>query len=275
MMHYDSAAMNAIEVKNLTKKFGDATAVNDVSFNVAKGEIFAFLGPNGAGKSTTIKMLTTLLHPTNGTISLEGFDPAKQPDNVRHSFGIVFQDPSLDDELTAWENMEFHGVLYNVPKKMRRERIEQLMNFVELWDRKDSLVKEFSGGMKRRLEIARGLLHHPKVIFLDEPTLGLDPQTRNHMWTYLQELNKTEGTTVFFTTHYMEEAEKIAQRISIIDHGKIVASGTAASLRAETNTNSLEEAFLQLTGKTIREAESSPTDRMRQQRQMWNKSTRK
>lgn len=255
--------MNIIHVQNLVKKFGDFTAVNDISFDVKAGEIFAFLGPNGAGKSTTIKMLTTLLHPTSGELIVNGHDPVKNSALVRQSFGIVFQDPSLDDELTAWENMEFHGVLYNVPKKIRRPRIDQLLQFVDLWDRKDSLVKEFSGGMKRRLEIARGLLHHPKIIFLDEPTLGLDPQTRNHLWSYLQELNKNEGITVFFTTHYMEEAERVAQRIAIIDHGKIVAAGTAQSLKEETKTTSLEEAFLSLTGKVIREEEGSSIDQMR------------
>jgi len=192
--------MPIIEVKNLIKKFGSGenavVAVNDISFNVEKGEIFAFLGPNGAGKSTTIKILTTILSATSGELSLDGHDVTKNPNEVRHSFGIVFQDPSLDDELTAWENMEFHGVLYGIAKKIRRERIEQLMKFVELWDRKDSLVKEFSGGMKRRLEIARGLLHHPKILFLDEPTLGLDPQTRHHIWNYLADLNKTEGLNI-------------------------------------------------------------------------------
>jgi ABC-2 type transport system ATP-binding protein len=254
---------NIIEVKGLTKKFGDFTAVDNISFNVEKGEIFAFLGPNGAGKSTTIKMLTTLLSPTGGSISLNGHDAVKDSNAVRHSFGIVFQDPSLDDELTAFENMEFHGVLYGVPKKLRRERIEQLLNFVDLWDRRNSLVKEFSGGMKRRLEIARGLLHHPAVIFLDEPTLGLDPQTRNHMWSYLEDLNKSEGITVFFTTHYMEEAERIAQRIAIIDHGKIVASGTAQELRDRTGKDSLEDAFLALTGSAIRDEDATATDRMR------------
>src|SRR5579859_5311580 len=215
-----------IEVKNLVKKFGDFTAVDDISFNVTHGERFAFLGPNGAGKSTTIKMLTTLLPQTSGSITVDGHDPVSQSSAVRRSFGIVFQDPSLDDELTARENMELHGLLYNVPSKTRSERIGELLRFVELYDRKDSYVKEFSGGMKRRLEIARGLLHHPKIIFLDEPTLGLDPQTRNHMWQYLQELNAKEGTTVFFTTHYMEEADRNAQRIAIIDHGKIIATGT-------------------------------------------------
>jgi len=260
-----------IKVKNLTKKFHDFVAVDNISFSVNDGEIFAFLGPNGAGKSTTIKMLTTLLSPTGGAITLNDHDPVREPDIVRRSFGIVFQDPSLDDELTAWENMELHGVLYDVPDKLRKERAEQLLKFVDLWERKNSLVKEFSGGMKRRLEIARGLLHHPKIIFLDEPTLGLDPQTRNHMWAYLKELNKNEGTTIFFTTHYMEEAERIAQRIAIIDHGKIIASGTSADLKSQTKTNSLEEAFLALTGKTIREETANSTDRMRMGRQRWRR----
>lgn len=261
--------MKSIEVKNLDKRFGDIEAVKNVSFEVGKGEIFAFLGPNGAGKSTTIKMLTTLLHQTSGEISVNGFDPLKNPSDVRRSIGIVFQDPSLDDELTAWENMEFHGVLYDVPKKLRRERIEELLGFLELSDRKNSFVKEFSGGMKRRLEIARGLLHHPKIIFLDEPTLGLDPQTRNHMWEYLKKLNETEGITVFFTTHYMEEADKIAQRIAIIDHGSIIALGTSEQLKAQTGTSSLEAAFLALTGKAVREDEASSLDRLRQSRRMF------
>lgn len=255
--------MNIIEVKNLVKKFKDFTAVNDISFDVEKGEIFAFLGPNGAGKSTTIKMLTTLLTPTKGKILLNGFSPIDNPHEARHSFGIVFQDPSLDDELTAWENMEIHGVLYGMKKNERRKKIEELLKFVELWDRKKELVKKFSGGMKRRLEIARGLLHHPKILFLDEPTLGLDPQTRNHMWNYLSELNKSEGITVFFTTHYMDEAERIAKRIAIIDDGKIIAIGTADELKKQTGKNSLEEAFLELTGKQIRNEEASNLDRMR------------
>ena len=259
-----------IEVKNLTKKFGDVLAVDDVSFTVKEGERFAFLGPNGAGKSTVIKMLTTLLSPTSGTIEIAGHNPASNADAVRHSFGIVFQDPSLDDDLTAWENMEFHGVLYNVPKKMRRARIDELLNFVELYDRRDSLVRDFSGGMKRRLEIARGLLHHPKIIFLDEPTLGLDPQTRNHMWQYLEKLNADEGITVFFTTHYMDEADKVAQRIAIIDHGKIIASGSGDELKAQTKTNSLEDAFLALTGSNIREQAGSSTDQMRARHGAWS-----
>lgn len=259
---------NSIQVKNLVKKFGDFTAVKGVSFEVKKGEIFAFLGPNGAGKSTTIKMLTTLLKPTSGEILVFGKNPATDASAVRHSFGIVFQDPSLDDELTAYENMEIHGVLYGVEKTLRRERIDQLLKFVELFDRKNNFVKEFSGGMKRRLEIARGLLHHPKIIFLDEPTLGLDPQTRNHMWEYLKKLNESEGITIFFTTHYMEEADKIAQRVAIIDHGSIISIGTSAELKAKTGKATLEEAFLSLTGNSVREEEASPLDHLRMARKM-------
>ena len=243
---------NIIEVKSLVKKYGELTAVNGISFSVKRGETFAFLGPNGAGKTTTIKMLTTLLHPTSGTMRLDGADPAADQDATRRTFGIVFQDPSLDDELTAWENMEFHGVLYGVPKQLRRTRMDELLGFVGLADRKNDQVKHFSGGMKRRLEIARGLLHHPKILFLDEPTIGLDPQTRNHIWAYLDDLNAKEGITVFFTTHYMEEAEKVADRIAIIDHGSIVALDTPAALKQKTNTTTLEEAFLALTGESIR-----------------------
>jgi len=252
-----------IEVSNLTKKFDDFIAVDNISFKVDKGEIFGFLGPNGAGKTTTIKMLTTLLHPTSGNIQVNGFDPLKDEDEVRCSFGIVFQDPSLDEELTAYENMEFHGVVYSVPKDIRRTRIEELLKFVELWDRRNDLVKHFSGGMKRRLEVARGLVHHPKILFLDEPTLGLDPQTRNHIWNYIKDLNQKEQMTVFLTTHYMEEAERVAKRIAIIDHGKIVAQGTADEMKQKTQTNSLEDAFLALTGKNIRDEEPGAMERMR------------
>jgi len=245
--------MNIIEVKNLTKDFKGFLAVKNISFNVEQGKIFAFLGPNGAGKTTTIKMLTTLLNPTSGEIRINGFDPVKQQDQTRHSFGIVFQDPSLDEDLTAKENMEIHGMLYGVSNKLIKERTEELLKMVELWDKKDEQVKHYSGGMKRRLEIARGLLHHPKVLFLDEPTLGLDPQTRNLMWNYIKDLNKKERITVFFSTHYMQEAERVADRIAIIDHGEIVIQGTAKELEEKTNTNSLEDAFLALTGKKIRE----------------------
>lgn len=258
-----------IKVENLTKKFGDFTAVDNVSFFVNKGEIFAFLGPNGAGKTTTIRMLTTLLKPTSGQVLINGSDPVREKNDVRRSFGIVFQDPSLDDELTAQENMEFHGVLYNVPKDIRRKRIEELLKFVELWDRKSDLVKNFSGGMKRRLEVARGLVHHPKILFLDEPTLGLDPQTRSHIWSYIKNLNKEEGMTVFFTTHYIEEADKVTQKIAIIDHGKIIVQGTPEELKQQTKTTSLEEAFLTFTGKNIREEEVNPAERMRIRRRIF------
>jgi ABC-2 type transport system ATP-binding protein len=260
-----------IDVKNLTKKFDQLTAVDKVSFAVKKGEIFGFLGPNGAGKSTTIKMLTTLLKPTSGEMRLNGQDPLSQQDEVRKSFGIVFQDPSLDDELTAYENMEFHAVIYHVPKAMRKERIEQLLKYVDLWDRKDSLVKTFSGGMKRRLEVARGLIHHPKILFLDEPTLGLDPQTRNSMWEYIKKMNKEEGMTIFFTTHYMEEADRAADRIAVIDRGSIIALGTSAELKEKTGKASLEDAFLALTGKSIREESSSAAAGMRMHSRMWGR----
>jgi len=259
-----------IEVENLTKKFNGFTAVNNISFTVPEGEIFAFLGPNGAGKTTTIKMLTTLLRPTEGMIKVNGYDSLEEQSEVRQSFGIVFQDQSLDEELTAFENMEFHGVIYGVPKEIRRKQIEYLMKFVELWERRDEVVKNFSGGMRRRLEVARGLIHHPKILFLDEPTLGLDPQTRNHIWTYIKKLNQEKGMTVFFTTHYMEEAEKVAKTIAVIDQGRIVIQGTSEQLKEKTKTVSLEEAFLSLTGQTIREQEVSSLDRMRIHRRVFH-----
>ncbi len=252
----------AIRVDGLVKKFDGVTAVNGISFSVGAGEIFAFLGPNGAGKSTTIRILTTLLKPTSGTIRVNGFDPIEEQDAARRSFGIVFQDPSLDDELTAWENLEFHGVLYGVPKKTRRARIDELLSFVELEERRNDLIKTFSGGMKRRLEIARGLIHHPAILFLDEPTLGLDPQTRNHIWDYLRRLNREEHMTIFFTTHYMEEADRAAGRIAVIDHGAIVASDTPARLKETANAATLEDAFLALTGKEIREENADASERM-------------
>lgn len=257
-----------IEVSHLIKKYKEFKAVDDISFSVAKGEVFAFLGPNGAGKTTTIKMLTTLLSPTAGKIMLNGYNPVANQDAVRKSFGIVFQDPSLDDELTAYENLEYHAVLYQVTKDLRNKRIAELLQMVQLWERRNDLVKTFSGGMKRRLEIARGLLHHPKIFFLDEPTQGLDPQTRNKMWEYIMELNRKEQITIFFTTHYIEEAEKIAQQVAIIDHGKIVAQGSPQKLQEQTNSASLEEAYLKLTGHTIREEEATATDRLRIHRRM-------
>ena len=260
-----------IEVEHLSKSFGDVHAVNDVSFSVARGEIFAFLGPNGAGKTTTIKMLTTLLRPSSGRIRLDGLDPAAQPNDARRRFGIVFQDPSLDAELTAWENIQLHGVLYHVPRATRLERSESLLKLFELWDRRDSQVKTFSGGMKRRLEIARGFLHTPRILFLDEPTLGLDPQSRNQLWTHVKHLNQTEGTTVFLTTHYMEEADRVAHRVGVIDHGKIVAQGSAEQLKQQTGTDSLEQAFLALTGTSIRDEAAGSADQMRQFMKMWRR----
>jgi ABC-2 type transport system ATP-binding protein len=190
---------------------------------------------------------------------------------VRRRFGVVFQDPSLDSELTAWENMDIHGVLYHVPRPIRRERSEVLLKMFELWDRRDDLVKTFSGGMKRRLEIARGLLHTPKVLFLDEPTLGLDPQSRNQMWTLVGNLNKAEGVTVFLTTHYMDEADRVAQRIAVIDHGRIVAIGSSAELKQQTGADSLEAAFLKLTGTTIRDESATAADQMRQVSRVWRR----
>jgi ABC-2 type transport system ATP-binding protein len=246
-----------IDVNHLVKKYKDFAAVNDISFQVKEGEIFAFLGPNGAGKTTTIKMLTTLLTPTSGSISLGGHNVTEDPAKTRKSFGIVFQDPSLDNELTAYENMQFHAILYGLPADSYKERIMKLLDLVELKDRKDSFVKTFSGGMKRRLEIARGLLHLPRVLFLDEPTIGLDPQTRNHIWNYIKNLNKQEKVTIFFTTHHMEEVERYGDRIAIIDHGKIIETGTPQEILAKAGKDSLEDAFIELTGKQIREESSN------------------
>jgi len=259
-----------IKVDHLTKKFGDFTAVNDVSFEVKSGELFALLGPNGAGKSTTIKILTTLLKPTSGTLTLNNFDVVHQQDETRTSFGIVFQDPSLDNDLTAYENMELHAVLYHVPSQDVDTRIKDLLSLVELWDRKDHLVKTFSGGMKRRLEIARGLLHHPKVLFLDEPTLGLDTQTRNLLWDYVGNLAKKQSMTILFTTHYLEEAEANADRIAIIDHGKLLTIGTSKQLMNQTKTKTLEQAYLELTGKQLRDEEVSPNEVWRQRQRSRN-----
>ena len=260
-----------ITLQHVVKRFGDIVAVDDISFDVQRGEIFAFLGPNGAGKTTTIRMLTTLTRPTSGTIELDGLDPVADQTDLRKRFGVVFQDPSLDAQLTAWENLEIHGVLYHVPRKVRHERAETLLKTFELWDRRKDLVQTFSGGMRRRLEIARGLLHTPRVLFLDEPTLGLDPQSRNQMWTQVRDLNKTEQVTVFLTTHYMDEAERVADRIAVIDHGRIVAIGSSEELKERTQTDSLEGAFLALTGTTIREETASAADRMRQVARMWRR----
>ena len=222
---------SAIQIRNLTRRFNNQVAVDAVSLDIRPGEIFGLLGPNGAGKTTIISMLATMLLPTSGSAIVNGFDIEQDPDNVRRSIGIVFQDQSLDEELTAWENMDFHGRLYRVPPETRKQRIAELLALVELEGRKDDIVKTFSGGMRRRLEIARGLLHHPAIFFLDEPTLGLDPQTRNHLWTYIAALAKEKGITIILTTHYMEEADRLCDRVAIIDRGTIIALDTPKNLR--------------------------------------------
>ncbi|MFC2039647.1 ATP-binding cassette domain-containing protein [Chloroflexota bacterium] len=219
-----------IRVENLVKKFGDLTAVNSISFEVAPGEIFGFLGPNGAGKTTTINILCTLAKPTAGHASIDGHDVVKNQGKVRQSIGLVFQDPSLDERLSGMQNLRFHGMVYHMPAAEREARIEAVLRMMELWDKRDADVRTYSGGMKRRLELARGLMHHPQVLFLDEPTLGLDPQTRKRIWDYIMELRKREGTTIFLTTHYMEEAEK-ADRIAIIDHGRLIAIDSPGALK--------------------------------------------
>jgi ABC-2 type transport system ATP-binding protein len=223
--------MNAIEVQELGRKFGDFTAVKGISFNVQQGEIFGFLGPNGAGKSTTINILCTLLHPTSGHATVNGFDISKQPNEVRQSIGLIFQDPSLDERLSGRENLNFHAMIYNVPPDLYKQRSKDLLEMVELTDKANELVKNYSGGMKRRLEIARGLIHHPHVLFLDEPTVGLDPQTRLHIWEYLHTLREQAGVTMFMTTHYMDEAEN-CDHIAVMDHGEIVAMDTPEGLKS-------------------------------------------
>lgn len=221
----------AIETRNLTKTFGELVAVKGINLKIKKGEIFGLLGPNGAGKTTTLHMLATILRPTGGTAIVNGYDVNKQPDKVRKSIGIVFQDPSVDDELTGRENLNLHTRLYSVPLKNRALRIKGALKLVELENRADDLVRTYSGGMRRRLELARGLLHYPEVLFLDEPTLGLDPQTRDHIWRYIQNLAKMQKMTIILTTHYMEEAELLCDRVAIIDHGKILALDTPANLK--------------------------------------------
>jgi len=247
--------MNIIEVDGLSRKFGQLVAVDEVHFNVQEGEIFGFLGPNGAGKTTTINMLCTLLTPTGGKATVNGYDVVTQRSEVRRSIGLVFQEPTLDEYLTAEQNLRFHAYAYNVPRDVREKRINESLELVELSDRRKNRVRTYSGGMKRRLEIARGLLHSPKVLFLDEPTLGLDPQTRRHIWDYVLSLRRQGNITIFLTTHYMDEAEN-CDRISIIDHGRIIAldtpdrlkdslGGDVVTLRAENN----EAAALELKSK--------------------------
>jgi ABC-2 type transport system ATP-binding protein len=221
-----------IKVRGLVKRYGALEAVKGIDLDVAEGEVFGFLGPNGAGKSTTISILCTLLKATAGEVEVAGLDVRRHPDEVRARIGLIFQDPSLDDQLTARENLEFHGFIYGMPASTRKERIAEVLSMVELADRAGSQVRTFSGGMKRRLEIARGVMHHPDILFLDEPTLGLDPQTRKNIWDHLHELRRREGITLFMTTHYMEEAE-FSDRIAIIDQGRIVAQGTPDELKSQ------------------------------------------
>jgi ABC-2 type transport system ATP-binding protein len=223
--------MLAIEIKNLTKNFNGLKAVDDISFDVKEGEIFGLLGPNGAGKTTAIKMLATLLTPTKGEARVWGYDILRQKNEVRNSIGIVFQEPALDNRLTGFENLDFHARLYGLTSEVRKKRIEEVLDLVELKDKANTLVIKYSGGMQRRLEIARGLMHYPKVLFLDEPTLGLDPQTRRRIWDYILKLNQKEKVTIILTTHYMEEADYLCQKIGIIDFGKIVALDTPQNLK--------------------------------------------
>ena len=250
-----------ISVKNLAKNFGPVHAVNGISFEVKKGEMFGFLGPNGAGKTTTINILCGLALPGGGEAKVNGFNVVSSPNEVRGSIGIIFQDPSLDERLTAYENLDFHGMIYHLPGKLRKTRIEEVLHMVGLHHKKNYIVRTFSGGMKRRLEIARGLMHNPKILFLDEPTLGLDPQTRQYIWDYILKLAQKEKITVFLTTHYMEEAE-ICRRVAIIDHGKIVELDTPEALKCKHGVDSLNEVFLRVTGRDIREEEADEKERI-------------
>jgi ABC-2 type transport system ATP-binding protein len=251
-----TAVEPAVLVEDLRKRYDDLEAVRGVSFDVAPGETFGFLGPNGAGKSTTISMLCTLVEPTGGRALVAGFDVVRQRAEVRRRIGLVFQDTTLDDYLTAEENLRFHAELYGVPRGQVPERMRQVMEMVGLWERRTSLVRTFSGGMKRRLEIARGLLHSPRVLFLDEPTVGLDPQTRSHIWEYINELRQREAITIFLTTHYMDEAE-YCDRIAIIDRGEIVVVDTPEALKASvgedrvTLTTDDDELALKLLGERM------------------------
>ncbi len=223
----------AVETENLTKKYGDLLAVDRLNLQISEGEIFGLLGPNGAGKTTTLSMLATLLKPTTGTARVNSYDIISQPSEVRQSIGIVFQDPSSDDILTGWENLYLHSLMFGVPKEERKKRIDYVLGLVDLKDRSGDLVKKYSGGMRRRLELARGLLHNPRILFLDEPTLGLDPQTREHIWEYIEGLVKTERVTIIITTHYMEEADRLCNRIAIIDHGRVVALDSPSNLKSK------------------------------------------
>lgn len=255
--------MASIVVSHLSRTFQlkgkqkrTITAVADISFTVEPGELFGFLGPNGAGKSTTIAMLTTLLKPTTGSATVAGYDIVRQRDAVRKKIGIIFQDTTLDIKLTAAENLNFHGVLYGLSKQQRQDRIAELLHMVELQDRAHNLVKEFSGGMKRRLEIARGLMHFPEILFLDEPTLGLDPQTRDHIWRYIEKIRRERKMTIFLTTHYLDEVEN-CDRVAIIDGGKIIVLDTPTRLKSKYGVTTMNQVFLEATGHGIRDDELS------------------
>jgi len=242
---------NVIEVTGLRKRFGDFEAVSGVDFNVRKGEIFGFLGPNGAGKTTTINMLCTMSKPTEGEAKICGYDIKNDKGKVRESIGIIFQENTLDEKLTAEENLKLHCRFYSVPRDERAARVEEVLKMVELFDKKDEVVENYSGGMKRRLEIARGLLHYPRVLFLDEPTVGLDPQTRTHIWDYILQLKIWEGITIFLTTHYMDEAE-YSDRIAIMDNGKIIALDTPDNLKDRIGGDVIE-VITEDNGKAVQE----------------------
>lgn len=223
--------LHVIETKNLTKKYNEMNVVDNLNLKVEEGDIFGLLGPNGAGKTTILLMLTTLKQPTSGSAKVNGFDIVNQPDKVRKSIGIVFQDPSSDDILTGYENLKLHGMLYDMPNDLREKRIEEVLELVDLTSRKNDLVKNYSGGMRRRLELARGLMHHPKILFLDEPTLGLDPQSRENIWEYIEKLASEKKMTIIITTHYMDEADRLCNRLAIIDSGKIVVMDSPKNLK--------------------------------------------
>jgi len=242
-----------IQIKGLTKHYGKLTAVDNISLDIAEGEIFGLLGPNGAGKTTTISMLATLLKPSSGTATVAGFDIVRQSSQVRKSIGIVFQEPSSDDILTGKENLFLHCLMFGVPLNKISARISAVLELVDLKERKNDLVKKYSGGMRRRLELGRGLLHNPKVLFLDEPTLGLDPQTRERIWEYIENLASKEKVTVILTTHYMDEADRLCGRVAIIDHGRTIALDSPQAMKQKLNMTNLNEVFIHYTGRDIRE----------------------
>ncbi len=259
--------MNSIITKNLTKRFNSLKAVDSVSLEIEEGELFGLLGPNGAGKTTFISMLATMRRPSSGSAQLCGYDVVKSQDDVRKCIGIVFQDPSLDDELYGTENLDMHARLYHMKSGERKKRTKEVLRLMGLTSKARMQVKTYSGGMKRRLEIARGLMHKPRVLFLDEPTLGLDPQTRRNIWNFIKKLKK-EGVTIILTTHYMEEADYLCDRVAIIDHGKIIALDTPKRLKKKKRARTLEDVFLKYTGMSIREESASSIERNRTRMKM-------